>query len=81
MITIFGDFRQFSAEKLAFFLKNLIIQGDQISLWNNRPKCNPKFIHNFSVGKKLPKIWNYICNLKNLKENYRPIWSPLKYSS
>jgi hypothetical protein len=36
----------------------VINQGDQMSLWKNRPKCSPaQLINNLYRGKPLPKIW------------------------
>jgi hypothetical protein len=45
-------------------------QGDQMSLWKNRPKCIqthflPKFMHNYYGGKMYPTDLGYLSNSKS----------------
>jgi hypothetical protein len=52
------------------------VQGDQMSLWKNRPQCSPthvllKLLHNVCRGKRNPKNLGYFCNFQNIKN--RPI--------
>jgi hypothetical protein len=66
-----------------------VLQGDRMSLKNNRPKCSqthlwPKLLHNIYVRRKTvaQKLWILIPLKKTPKVNdgpiakIRPIWSP-----
>jgi hypothetical protein len=44
------------------FIKSSLRQGDQMSLWQKRPKCGPthflsKWVQNINLGKSRPKMW------------------------
>jgi hypothetical protein len=59
-----------------------IMQGDQMSLWKNRPDCSPahflsKYVKytTLFMGKSILKNLGYFCDFqrKQPKENHRPI--------